>query len=180
MAIDRFSGGFEEPCRGGKHLAGHADKPLGRIPERVGLLICIGSFPRAVLPATAGRTSPVRRHGKTYESGRTQRGSSHLYDVSQTSTGREMSRAVRWANHVSWTCIRPTRQTGHASERGGGVDAVAIASTAGLVSAGDTGGPAPGTPDTVGAGPCDAHARRTHSAASAGSHAAGHAGESAE
>ena len=33
----------------------------------------------------------------------------------------------------------PTRHTGHASERGCGMDAVAVASTAGLVSAGATG-----------------------------------------
>ena len=73
----------------------------------------------------------------------------HLYDVSQTSTGPETSPAVRLENHVSWTCIRPTRQTGHASERGG-VDAVAIASTAGLVSAGAK-EPARGALDIVGA-----------------------------
>src|SRR4030095_10489062 len=89
--------------------------------------------------ATAGRTSPVRRPGGTDESGSTRRVSSHLYDVSQTSTGCETSCAVRWETHVSWTCIRPTRQTGHASERGWGVDAVTMVSTAGLGSAGDTG-----------------------------------------
>ena len=63
----------------------------------------------------------------------------HLYDVSQTSTGRKTSCAVRWANHVSWTCIRPTRHTGHPSERGWDVDAVATAFTAGFVSSGGNG-----------------------------------------
>ena len=86
-------------------------------------------------PATVGRTSPVRPHKKTSESENTERVSLLLYDVSQTSTGPETSRAVRWANHVSWTCIRSTRQTGQASERGGGMDAVALASTVGLVAA---------------------------------------------
>ena len=30
-----------------------------------------------------------------------------------------MSRAVRWANHVSWTCIRPTRHSGTGISAGG-------------------------------------------------------------
>src|SRR5262249_10944388 len=45
-----------------------------------------------------------------------------VYDVSQTSTGPETSCTVGWEHHVSWTCIRPTRHTGQALERGCGVD----------------------------------------------------------
>src|SRR5437763_11778907 len=116
------------PRRAGAHAARSHPRTRGA-PHRYGLMPVCGPG-----PATAGRTAPVRPHGETSESGSTQR-VSPLYDVSQTSMGPETSRAVRWANHVSWTCIRPTRQTGQASERGGDVDAVAIASTAGLVLA---------------------------------------------
>src|SRR5262249_32640456 len=118
------------PRRAGEHAAGSRTSTHGA-PHRPGLRPARGAG-----PATAGHTSPVRLHAKTSESESTERVSLHLYDVSPTSTGPERSRAVRWANHVSWTCIRPTRQTGQASARGCDVDAVAIASTAGLVSAG--------------------------------------------
>jgi len=74
--------------------------------------------PRGPLRKPAGRPSPVR-HGETSARGRPRCSASHRDDVSQTSTGRARSRAVRWAHQVSWTCMRPTWHTGHPAERDG-------------------------------------------------------------
>ena len=138
MGIDDFSGGLRDNVVGENTSQGTPPRcpvtyqPLAD-PQMHGLVPS-----RGPVPETARRTSPGR-HRSMYESGSTQRLSALLYDVSQTSPGRATSRAVRWANHVSCTCICPPKHTGHRSDRGCGLDAVAVASTGGLVSEGSNG-----------------------------------------